>query len=118
MYGIERNIQAVRTIGLYLIILTTIKIFFHDIWVGISNEAIQFLALMIVGVLMIILSTMYTKKYGNTMNSEFRISNLMPKKEKSKKEEIFEEKIPTSRVQSDIESIDIHGISGVRMRIS
>lgn len=118
MYGIERNIQAVRTIGLYLIILTTIKIFFHDIWVGISNEAIQFLALMIVGVLMIILSTMYTKKYGNTMNSEFRISNLFPKKEKDNTEEISQEKVPSSSVQNDIESIDVRGISGVRMRIS
>lgn len=78
-YWIQKDIIQLRTIGLYLICLTAGKIFFYDIWIGMDNTIARVAALMVVGILMIILSTMYTRKYGNTLNREFNLENLFPK---------------------------------------
>ncbi len=78
-YGISKDILYLRTIGLYLITLTATKIFLYDIWMSVDDTVSRVAALIIVGILMIILSTMYTRKYGNTLNSEFNPSNLFPK---------------------------------------
>jgi len=67
---------------------------------------------MVVGILMIAISTMYTRKYGNNLNSEFNPSNLFSQKEKNQ-----DTKTPQKDIQSSIESIDISGIIGVRMYI-
>jgi hypothetical protein len=75
---------------------------------------------------------MYTRKYGNNLNSEFSPSNLFPKNNKeshdpyiSSEEKTLtqeEEKIivpeKKSKIQTDIESIDISNISSVKLHIS
>ena len=124
-YGISKNILPLRTIGLYLITLTAGKIFLYDIWMSVDNVISRVVALMVVGILMIVLSSMYTKRYGNNLNSEFSPTNLFPHKEKK-----IEKKSPTnfssdveqeivqntkSKIQTDIEKIDISGISSVKL---
>lgn len=65
--------------------------------------------------MMIMLSTMYTRKYGNNLNSEFNPSNLFPKKDASKKNSKPEDS--NMQIQRDIESINVSDISAVRMMI-
>ena len=94
-----------RTIGLYLVSLTAGKVFLYDIWMSVDDTVSRVVALIIVGILMIVLSTMYTRKYGNNLNSEFNISNIFSKKEK----------IVENKIMQDIESIDISNIKKVRL---
>ncbi|MDD3646404.1 MAG: DUF2339 domain-containing protein [Candidatus Gracilibacteria bacterium] len=75
-YGIGKDIIKLRTIGLYLIILTSMKIFGYDIWYGIEDAVSRVVALIVIGTLFIIISTRYTKKYGNNISGEFNINNL------------------------------------------
>lgn len=125
-YGINKDITYLRTIGLYCITLTVIKIFFHDVWQNGVNGIIPFIAFMIVWILMIVLSTMYTKKLGNTLGKDFSLSNLFPKKASSS-EKISpvenagmhsENTTEKSKIQSDIESIDITNISSVKLHFT
>lgn len=62
-YGISRDILYLRTIGLYLITLTAGKVFLYDIWMSVDDTISRVVALIVVGILMIVLSTMYTRKY-------------------------------------------------------
>ncbi len=78
-YGIRKDILPLRTLGLYLVVLTAGKVFFYDIWMSVDDTISRVIALIITGILMIILSTMYTRKYGNSLNSEFNISNIRDK---------------------------------------
>ncbi len=123
-FGIARDILAVRTIGLYLITLTATKVFLYDIWMSVDDTVSRVIALIVVWILMIVLSTMYTKKFGNNLNSEFKLSNLFPKdnedshqKYKTQKKEVTQqEKVEAkSTVQKDIEKIDVSEISGVKL---
>ena len=98
-----------------------------------DNTIARVAALMVVGILMIILSTMYTRKYGNTLNREFNIENLFPNNPNARKKDITEsehfvvdsgskkEKASEkkSHIQQDIENIILdEDIIGVRMYIS
>ena len=122
-YGISQDVMRMRTLGLYLISLTAGKIFFFDIWAGFDDAISRVVALMVVGMLMIAVSTMYTRKYGNTLNSEFNPSNLFPEntkihKDYSVKQEsvsIKETQDKKSTVQQDIESVNISWIIWVRL---
>lgn len=123
-YGIAKDILAVRTIGLYLITLTATKVFLYDIWMSVDDTVSRVIALIVVWILMIVLSTMYSKKFGNNLNSEFKISNLFPKDNedshkkyksnitKEPEQEIVEVK---STVQKDIEKINVSWISWVKL---
>ncbi|MFK7779655.1 MAG: DUF2339 domain-containing protein [Candidatus Gracilibacteria bacterium] len=82
--GIAKDKIKLRTVGLYLIILTSLKIFGYDIWFGIDDAISRVVALIFIGILFIIISTRYTKKYGNNISGEFNITNLT-QKIKSKK---------------------------------
>lgn len=89
-YGIKEDILPMRTIWLYIISLTATKIFFYDIWMSVDDTISRVAALMIVWILMMVLSTMYTRKYGNNLNAEFNASNIFwewtnTKTEKAKK---------------------------------
>lgn len=124
-YGISQDIMRMRTLGLYLVSITAAKIFFHDIWVGVDDTISRVVALMVVGILMIAISTMYTRKYGNNLNSEFNPSNLFPEANDNKKEDINrveqetvvkEKKVAKkSQIQTDIEKINISGINSVKL---
>ena len=75
-YWIWKDLIKYRTIGLYLVNLTALKIFLYDIWFGIEDAIMRVLALIIIWVLFIIISTRYTKRFWNNMSGEFNIKNL------------------------------------------
>jgi len=118
-YGIAKDILAVRTIGLYLITLTATKVFLYDIWMSVDDTVSRVIALIVVWILMIVLSTMYTKKFWNNLNAEFKFSNLFPKdnseshnKYRPKQEKVV---VVKSKVQQDIEKIDVWDFSWVKL---
>lgn len=120
-YGISKDILYMRTIWLYIITITAGKIFFYDIWVWVDNVISRVVALMLVGILMIVISTMYTRRYGNTLNDEFSLSNLFPEIDGSteKLEDSQEQKSPqSSDMMDDIDAVDVEGISSVKMKIN
>jgi hypothetical protein len=76
---------------------------------------------------MITLSTMYSKKFWNNLNNEFKLSNLFPKNNKDSYEKHKTNKISElpqeitetkSTVQRDIEKIDVSWISSVKLSIN
>ncbi len=77
--GIQKDIIRLRTIGLYILSLTTIKILLYDIWSGLDDAIVRVIALMIVGGIMIAVSTIYSKKYGGNLKGEFDLENLKNK---------------------------------------
>lgn len=79
-YGIAKDILKLRTIWLYLISLTTLKIFLYDIWYGLDDAISRVAALIILWVLFIIISTKYTKRYWNNITKELSFKNLKEKK--------------------------------------
>jgi hypothetical protein len=79
-YWIAKDKIKLRTIWLYLISLTTLKIFLYDIWYGLDDAISRVAALIILWVLFIIISTRYTKKYWNNITKELSFKNLKEKK--------------------------------------
>ena len=49
------------------------KIFLYDIWFGMDNAVSRVVALILVGILCIVISVQYTKRYGNKIIQEFDI---------------------------------------------
>jgi len=78
-YWIQKNIIKYRTIWLYFLILTSIKIFLYDIW-QIWNTNSRIIVFAILWVIFIILSTLYTKRFWDNMKWEFDFKNLSNKK--------------------------------------
>ena len=129
-YGISKNILPLRTLWLYLITLTAGKVFLYDIWTSVDGTVSRVIVLIIVWILMIVLSTMYTRKYGNTLNSEFSPTNLFDADSFNSKntpsshtQETTQEKVITheeqkSWVMQEIEKTDVSKYSAVRMKIS
>ncbi|MDA9129017.1 DUF2339 domain-containing protein [Candidatus Gracilibacteria bacterium] len=123
-YGISKNILPLRTLGLYLITLTAGKVFLYDIWMTVDDTISRVVALIIIGILMIVLSTMYTRKYGNNLNAEFSPENLFGKnthKEYSEQEQKSQNSktldTPTG-VMQEIAKTDVSNYSAVRMKVT
>ena len=76
-YGMRTEVVRYRSIGLYVLALTVIKILFSDIWYGLDNAGTRVAALLIVGVIMIVISMLYTKKYGDNLKDEINPRNLL-----------------------------------------
>ena len=75
-YGISLDKIKYRTIWLYLLSLVLIKIFGYDIWNWIDDAVTRVIAFIWIWILLIIISTRYTKKYWNNLKWEFSLSNL------------------------------------------
>ena len=82
--GIHSNIIKYRTLGLYVLTLTVGKIVLSDIWNGLDNSVMRVIALMLVGGILISVSTLYSKKYGNQIKGEFSLDNLLRRDQSSK----------------------------------
>jgi hypothetical protein len=80
--GIEKNLRFLRTLGLYLLCLTVGKILIIDIWTGLDNAITRVIALIFTGILMIVLSVLYTRKYGQNLRGELDFANLLIAAEK------------------------------------
>jgi len=76
LHWISRDIKKIRTIWLYLLSLVLAKIFLYDLWYGLDDAVTRVVAFMVIWVLLIIISTQYSKKYGNNLLGEFHYKNL------------------------------------------
>ena len=76
LFGISKNKIKLRTLWLYLLSLVLWKIFIYDIWYWLDDAISRVFALIFIGILMIIISTQYSRKYGNNIAWEFDIKNL------------------------------------------
>lgn len=74
--GIANNLIKYRTIGLYIIGITLAKVGLFDIWYGIDSGIMRVIALMVLGGLLIYISTLYSKKYGGNMKGELELGNI------------------------------------------
>ncbi|PLX22216.1 hypothetical protein C0584_00490 [Candidatus Parcubacteria bacterium] len=83
--GINEDMIKYRTVGLYVMTLAVSKIVFFDIWNGVADAVMRVIALMVVGGVMITVSTLYSKKYGDQLKGEFSLENLL--NEESRREE-------------------------------
>jgi hypothetical protein len=115
-YGISSDKIKLRTIWLYLLTLVLGKIFLFDIW-EIDEAITRVVALIVIWVLLIIISTKYTKKYWNNLAWEFDFDNLIDKDTEistinNPKQD--EEIIHTHLVNKHIEDIDITDIDSVK----
>lgn len=75
-YWLNQNFIKFRTLGLYIIVLTLSKVFFYDIWYGFSDAISRVLAFIILWVIMIYISILYTKKLWKPMKEELNFVNL------------------------------------------
>lgn len=53
-----------------------VKIFFYDIWYGFDNAISRVIAFLVLGILLIIISTLYSKKYSSNLKGEFHVKNF------------------------------------------
>jgi hypothetical protein len=74
--GIAQDIIKYRTIGLYIIGVTLAKVGLYDVWYGIDSGIMRVVALMVLGGLLIYISTLYSKKYGGNMKGELELGNV------------------------------------------
>ena len=114
-YGINEDIRKLRTIWLYLVTLTAFKIFFYDIWYGIDDAISRVAALIIIWILLIIISTKYTRKYWNNLIWEFKLSNL---KQWNNIEDIVENKWEEKIINQSIKNIDVSNYKSVKISIN
>lgn len=75
--GINTDNIKFRTLGLYILTLAVGKIVLNDIWNGLDNAVMRVIALMFVGGILIAVSILYSKKYGNQLKGEFSLDNLL-----------------------------------------
>ena len=75
LYWIQKDIIKYRTIWLYFLTLTSAKIFLYDIW-QISDTNSRVIVFIILWIIFIIISTMYTKRFWDNMKWEFSLDNL------------------------------------------
>ncbi len=122
-YGISKDKIKLRTIWLYLISLTTLKIFLYDIWYGLDDAISRVAALIILWVLFIIISTQYTKKYWNNILWELSFKNLKNKDKiikesnlnKEEKNETKETEKEDSSINIKIKDVDVWNIKSVQL---
>ncbi len=76
LHWISKDTKKLRTIWLYLLTLVLAKIFFYDLWYGLDDAVTRVVAFMVIWVLLIIISTQYSKKYGNNLLGELHYKNL------------------------------------------
>ena len=74
---ISQDLIKYRTVWLYLLTIVLSKIFLFDLWVWLTDAVSRVIVLIILWVLMIFVSTRYTKKYWNNLTWEFSLWNLM-----------------------------------------
>ncbi|NVP17280.1 DUF2339 domain-containing protein [Candidatus Gracilibacteria bacterium] len=122
--GISHDKKKLRTIGLYLLSLVLAKIFLYDIWYGLDNAISRVVVFILLGILLIFVSTRYSRKYGDNLVGEFSFKNL--KNENNEKVEIKqkEEKVKSDdnnrkqEITSQIKSIDLKGVTSATFKIN
>ncbi len=83
-HWLSKDIIKYRTLWLYIISLTVWKIFLYDIWFWLDSGISRVLALIVLWVLFIIISTKYSQKYWNNLKWELSFDNFKPNLKESK----------------------------------
>ncbi len=78
VYWIQKDLQKYRTIWLYFLVLTIWKIFLYDVW-EVWDITWRYIIFGILWVVLIVISTLYTKKYWDNLLKEFSFDNLKDK---------------------------------------
>jgi len=112
---ISKDIIRYRTIWLYFLWLTTAKIFLFDIWFGMDWDS-RFMALWVLWVIFIVISTLYTKRYWNNILWELNVSNLKTVSHLTsiKDIEVEEENIEENSFMKKLKKVDISEIKVIR----
>lgn len=122
-YGISSNKIKLRTIWLYLLTLVLGKIFLFDIW-ELDEAVTRVVALIAIWILLIVISTKYTKKYWNNLSWEFDFDNLIDKvpedtssdnskkEDKNQSEKTVDNK--SDKINTRINDIDVSNIESVK----
>ncbi len=76
-YGISADKIRYRTIWLYLLVLILAKIFLGDILASDLDAISRVIALMLIWIFLIVISIMYSKKYGSNLKGEFDFGNIV-----------------------------------------
>lgn len=121
---ISHDKKKLRTIWLYLLSLVLAKIFLYDIWYGLDNAVSRVVVFILLWILLIFVSTRYSRKYGDNLVWEFSFKNL--KNENNEKVEIKqkEEKVKSDddnrkqEITSQIKSIDLKWVTSATFKIN
>jgi hypothetical protein len=73
---IFNNKLTQRTLWLYVLLLVLLKIFCFDLRYGLDNALSRVIVFILLGSLLIFVSTRYSKKYGDNLTGEINIENL------------------------------------------
>jgi len=112
-YWIQKDLIKYRTIWLYFLALTSIKIFLYDVWqIEDTNSRIAVFA--ILGVVFIIISTFYTKRFWDHLIWEFNLSNLKTSPHSISPKGIEVGQIEENLFIQKLKKIDIEDIKVVR----
>jgi uncharacterized membrane protein len=65
-----------RTLWLYVLLLVLLKIGCFDLWYWLNDALSRVIVFIILGSLLIFVSTRYSKRYGNNLTEEFALENL------------------------------------------
>ncbi|MDD2907503.1 MAG: DUF2339 domain-containing protein [Candidatus Gracilibacteria bacterium] len=114
--GISNDKIKIRTIGLYLLSLVLAKIFLYDIWYGLDNAVSRVVVFILLGVLLIFVSTKYSRKYGNNLVGEFNLNNLSNSKNEEKPS--TKQEVNNEDITSQIKNIDLKGITQASFKIN
>ncbi len=107
IYWIQKDKINLRTLWLYFIILTSTKIFLMDVW-QITDTSYRVIAFLVLWIIFVIISTLYTKKYWNNILSELKFNNLITPNEEDIKQDSkkdFSEEIEYNFQKRSLEEI-------------
>lgn len=104
--------KYIRATGLYLLIITLLKISFYDIWNNLDNPIMRVIALMFVGWIMMYISTLYSKN-KLSIKDDFDFSIWEEKEWDTETKTVSEEKSEIN-INETIKNIDVSDIESVK----
>ena len=117
-YWIQKDIIKYRTIWLYFLTLTTLKIFAYDVWVNFWDTNSRIAVLWVLWVIFIIISTLYTKKYWDNLLKEFSLKNLKNNSKNKDLQTKKEEEENNFIINKEIKNIDVSDIKSVKFNFN
>jgi len=117
-YGIWKNLIKFRTIWLYLVSLVSAKIFLYDVWFAISDNIVRVVAFMVIWIMFIIISTKYSKRYGNNLAWEFSLWNFKGTGTQTIPESDPKKESKNYKINQSIKDINVDDIQSVKLSFS
>ena len=95
IYWIQKDIIKYRTIWLYFLTLTSLKIFLYDVW-QIWDTNSRVIVFAVLWVIFIVISTFYSKRFWDNMKWEFSLDNLKSENNSTKNSKTKSPKISSN----------------------